>query len=127
MVSYCVTEHFKPEPQEVKIASKGVLAGRLTLTPLERDPMRNISDSSSSSDEKYADQVRYEWYLKTGQWLPRLPADTKGSYSKHSTAEIELWQSISKDQDAKNKKQIEELEARLAAALEAIHGKDGAI
>jgi len=33
MVSYCVTEHFKPEPQEVKIASKSLLAGRLTLTP----------------------------------------------------------------------------------------------
>lgn len=33
MVSNCVTEHFKPEPQQVKIASKGVLAGRQTLTP----------------------------------------------------------------------------------------------
>ena len=43
MVSNCVTEHFKPEPQEVKIASKGVLAGRLTLTPLERDHMDNYS------------------------------------------------------------------------------------
>ena len=78
--------------------------------------MINISDSFSSSDEKYADQVRYEWFLKKGQWLPRLPADTKGNYPNHSSAENELWQSISNDQDAK-----------VAAAFEAIHGKDGAI
>jgi len=89
--------------------------------------MINISDSLSSSDEKYADQVRYEWFLKKGQWLPRLPADTKGNYSNHSTAENELWQSISKDQDAKIKKEIKELEARIAAAFEAMYGKDGAI
>lgn len=92
---------------------------------------------SSSSDEKYADQVRYEWYMKTGQWLPRLPGDTKGSYPKYSSAENELWQSISQAQDAKiNKykielfsrinKQIEELEAKIAATLKSIFGKDGA-
>ena len=93
---------------------------------------------SSSSDEKYSDQVRYEWYMKTGQWLPRLPGDTTGSYPKHSSAENELLQSISQDQDAKiNKyiaeivakfnKQIEELEAKIAATFKSIFGKDGAI
>jgi hypothetical protein len=45
-----------------------------------------------------------------------LPADTKGNYPKHSSAENELKATISNDQDAK-----------VAAAFEAIHGKDGAI
>lgn len=80
----------------------------------------------SSSDEKYADQVRYEWYMKTGQWLPRLPGDTKGSYPMHSSAENELLQSISRAQDAKLAATIKALEAKLAATIKAILGKDGA-
>lgn len=109
MVSNCVTEHFKPEPQQVKIASKGVLAGRLTLTP-RRDPMHSISDLL------FANVVRLELLHKKNEWVGVLPADTKGKYPNHSSAENELCQSISNDQDAK-----------VAAAFEAIHGKDGAI
>ncbi len=81
---------------------------------------------SSSSVEKYADQVRYEWYMKTGQVLPRLPGDTTGSYPKHSSAENELLQSISRAQEAKLAATIKALEAKLAATIKAILGKDGA-
>ena len=59
---------------------------------------------------------RLEEYHLHGKWIGILPADTKGNYPNHSSAENELWQSISNDQDAK-----------VAAAFEAIHGKDGAI
>ena len=70
----------------------------------------------SISDLLLSNVVRLELLYKKNEWVGVLPADTKGSYPKHSSAENELWQSISNDQDAK-----------VAAAFEAIHGKDGAI
>lgn len=60
--------------------------------------------------------ARLEEFHRNGNWVGVLPGDTKGNYPKHSSAEYELWQSISNDQDAK-----------IAAAFEAIHGMDGAI
>lgn len=75
----------------------------------------NLS-AGSSQDLLFSNTVKLELFHKKNEWVGRLPADTKGNYPKHSSAKNELKATISNDQDAK-----------VAAAFEAIHGKDGAI
>ena len=120
MVSYCVTEHFKHEPQQVKIASKGVLAGRLTLTTYERHIMPVPHDYNSINYGLLNNLARLEEYHLHGKWVGILPADTKGNYPNHSSAENELKSTISSEQDII-------LAASFAAVFEASSGKDGAI
>lgn len=75
---------------------------------------------SSISDSLFSNVVRLELFYKKNEWVGRLPADTKGNYPKHSTAENELKSTISNEQDII-------LAASIAAAFEASNGKDGAI
>lgn len=60
--------------------------------------------------------ARLEEFHLHGKWVGVLPTDTKGNHPQHSSAENELKSTISNEQDAK-----------VAAAFEAIFGKDGAI
>lgn len=71
---------------------------------------------NSIPDLLFANVVRLELFNKKNEWVGQMPGDTKGTYSKHSTAENELKNTISNEQDA-----------IVAAAFEAIHGKNGAI
>ena len=64
--------------------------------------------------------ARLEEYTRHGRWVGILPADTKGYYPNHSTAENELKSTISSEQDII-------LAASFAAAFEASSGKGGAI
>ena len=75
---------------------------------------------NSIPDSLFANVVRLELLYKRNEWVGQLPADTKGHYPKHSTAENELKSTISNEQDII-------LAASFAAVFEASSGKDGAI
>ena len=57
--------------------------------------------AGSNQDLLFSDSVRLEQFYKKNEWVGRLPADTKGNYPKHSSAENELKATISNEQDAK--------------------------
>jgi hypothetical protein len=62
------------------------------------------------NDEVFSDRVRLEWLHKKGEWLPRLPGDSK-THEQFTTQEMYLNDQILK---------------KVADAFNAIHGKDGA-
>ena len=62
------------------------------------------------NDEVFSDRVRLEWLHKKGEWLPRLPGDSK-THEQFTTQAMDLKYQIKKE---------------VADALKIIHGKDGA-
>ena len=69
-----------------------------------------MDPNSTFSDEAFSARVRLEWLQKTGEWLPRLPGDSK-THEQFTTQEVVLKNQIQKE---------------VADALNIIHGKDGA-
>lgn len=68
-----------------------------------------MDPNSTFSDEAFSAMVRLEWLHETGEWLPRLPGDSK-THEQFTTQEMHLNDQILK---------------KVADALNAIHGKDG--
>jgi hypothetical protein len=62
------------------------------------------------NDEVFSDRVRLEWLHEKGEWLPRLPGDSK-THDQFTTQEMDMENQILK---------------KVADAFNAIHGKDGA-
>ena len=69
-----------------------------------------MDPNSTFSDEAFSAMVRLEWLHETGEWLPRLPGDSK-THEQFTTQAMDLKYQIKKE---------------VADALKIIHGKDGA-